>query len=92
LAALDCYVTIEGNNPYEKTYQDKLDVPHLVDDIFSGRKPLNLDKIFVENQLETNTIGAQNNHQMLLSQMLSPDFQYFPGTQSQGGGAQGPMT
>ena len=53
LAALDCYVTIEGSNPYEKTYQDKLDVPHLVDDIFSGRKSLNLDKIFVENSSET---------------------------------------
>lgn len=48
LAALDCYVTIEGQNPYEKTYQDKLDVPHLVDDLFSGRKSLNLDKIFIE--------------------------------------------
>ena len=73
MAALDCYVTIEGNNPYEKTYQDKLDVPHLVDDIFSGLKSLNLDKIFVENSVE-NQSSVQPNLQMLISQMLSPDF------------------
>jgi len=60
LAALDCYVTIEGNNPYEKTYQDKLDVPHLVDDIFSGLKSLNLDKIFVENSVENQSSVQPN--------------------------------
>jgi len=32
---------------YQKTYQDELDVNHLVnDDIFNGDKPLNLDKLF----------------------------------------------
>lgn len=50
MRAIDCYVTIEGNNPYEKTYQDRLDVPHLVDDLFTANKSLNLDKIFVEQQ------------------------------------------
>ncbi len=34
LAALDCYATIEGVTPYQKTYQDKLDVNHLVGDMF----------------------------------------------------------
>lgn len=50
LRAIDCYVTIEGPNPYEKTYQDRLDVSHLVDDVFTANKSLNLDKIFVEQQ------------------------------------------
>jgi hypothetical protein len=53
LAAIDCYVTLEGHNPYEKTYQDDLDVPHLVDDVFSASKGLNLDKIFIEQSPET---------------------------------------
>ena len=49
LAALDCYATIEGTrSPYQKTYQDKLDVNCLVDDIFQKDKPFNLDKIFDE--------------------------------------------
>ena len=47
LAAIDCYATIEGTNPYEKTYQDKLDVDNLVD-VFAGGKSYNLNKIFEE--------------------------------------------
>lgn len=84
-------MTIEGSNPYEKTYQDRLDVSHLVDDVFTGTKSLNLDKIFVEqdtfnaNHRQQPILAQQashssaNNHQLLLSQMLSPDFQYYPG-------------
>lgn len=49
LAALDCYATIEGTrSPYQKTYQDKLDVNCLVDDVFQKDKSFNLDKIFDE--------------------------------------------
>ena len=48
LAALDCYAILEAHNPYEKTYQDDLDVNHLVDDLYTGSKALNLDKIFLE--------------------------------------------
>ncbi len=48
LAALDCYATIEGITPYQKTYQDKLDVSHLVGDMFQANKSFNLDKIFIE--------------------------------------------
>ena len=49
LAALDCYATIEGmKSPYQKTYQDKLDVNCLVDDVFQKDKSFNLDKIFDE--------------------------------------------
>ena len=42
LSAINCFATIYGQNPYEKTYQDQLDVDHLVVD----DKPLNLDKFF----------------------------------------------
>ncbi len=51
LAALDCYVTIDGtayNSAYSRTYQDKIDVNHLDDDMFFAGKSLNLDKIFNE--------------------------------------------
>ena len=46
LAAINCFATIYGANPYEKTYQDRLDVSNLVDD----EKPLNLDKFFAVNE------------------------------------------
>ena len=49
LVALDCYATIEGpTRPYQKTYQDKLDVNFLVSDIYQKNKSFNLDKIFDE--------------------------------------------
>ena len=46
LAALDCFATIHGVNPYQKTYQDNLDVPYLVNDF--DDKPFNIDKLFRE--------------------------------------------
>ncbi len=49
LAAIDGFASLYDLDAasYQKTYQDELDVNHLVnDDIFNGDKPLNLDKLF----------------------------------------------
>ena len=48
LAAIDCFATIHGMNQYQKTYQDNLDVPHLVEDFFQDDRPFNIDKLFRE--------------------------------------------
>ena len=61
LAALDCYVTIEGTTgPYQKTYQDKLDVNCLVGDMYQKHKSFNLDKIFDEQTSLTNQNSLAN--------------------------------
>ena len=47
---MDGFATLDSPDRYEKTYQDEMDVPKLVDG-FSQSRPLNIDKLFVDQGL-----------------------------------------